>query len=149
MSPLQTATGKPTPAVNVNNFKGKVTIIGGLINDRILVDGDGSNTKVLALGMQGNNDSYLVNNSPKAKTALLYGRKYNNGSYPVALQGNPAVIMDGSSSTAAFIEDMLAQTRSEKPEPVNSFKNRITDVRFYRVKVHRSLIGVELKGIVK
>ncbi len=146
---IATATGKPTPAVNVNNFKGKVTIIGGLINDRILVDGDGSNTKVLALGMQGNNDSYLVNNSPKAKTALLYGRKYNNGSYPVALQGNPAVIMDGSSSTAAFIEDMLAQTRSEKPEPVNSFKNRITDVRFYRVKVHRSLIGVELKGIVK
>jgi len=99
--------------------------------------------------MQGNSDKYLANNSPKAKAALLYGRKYNNGSYPVAHQGNPAVIVDGSSGTEAFLKDMLAQTRSEKPGAVNSLKNGITDVRFYRVKVQRSLIGVDLKGTVK
>ncbi len=144
-----TAAGKPTSAVEVNNFAGKASIIGGLINDRIVVNGDGSNTKVLALGMQGNSDKYLANNSPKAKAALLYGRKYNNGSYPVAHQGNPAVIVDGSSGTEAFLKDMLAQTRSEKPGAVNSLKNGITDVRFYRVKVQRSLIGVDLKGTVK
>ena len=143
---IYTAAGQSTPAVEVNNFQGRATIIGGLINDRIVVDGDGSNTKVLALGMQGNNDTYLANNSPTAKAALLFGRKYSNGSYPVAHQGNPGNIVDGSSGTAAFLQEMLAQTRSEKPRAVNPLQNGVTDVRLYRVKVQRSLIGVNLKG---
>ncbi len=50
---------------------------------------------------------------------------------------------------AAFLKDMLAQTRSEQPGQVNSLSNGITDVRLYRVKVQRSLIGIDLTGSVK
>lgn len=142
---IATQSGKTTPAVEINNFAGKATFLAGIIDDRIVVKGDVIGTKVLALGMQGSGD-YLVNNSPSAQVALLNSRKYADGSYSVPNQGNPAAIVEETTTRANFIRDMLAQTRNQQPKQLTSISDKkITDVRFYRVKVQSSLIGVHLK----
>lgn len=125
-----------SPAIQIDNFSGTATFLSTIIDDRIVVNGGGSSSSVLALGMQGTSDSYL--NSTNANSALLYSRKYQQGSYAVANQGNIA-------DPKSFIRTMLAHTRAEQPIKAIDTPSGVTDVRLYRVRVHRTVTGIILK----
>jgi len=141
-----TPVNQPTPAVEINNFDGTATFLTSVVDDRIVVNGSSTNTNVLALGLQGNSDTYLVNNSASSQVALLHSRKFGqNGSVPVANQGNEALIAGGT-ETAAFIRKMLAHTRNERPKQLTSLIIGTTDLVFDRVRVESSLVGIRLQA---
>jgi hypothetical protein len=140
-----TPLDQPTAAVEINDFDGQATFLSAVVDDRIVVNGGSSNTNVLGLGLQGNSDSYLVNNSAVAQVALLNSRKFGQyGSVPVPNQGNLALIAGGR-TTATFIRKMLAQTRNEQPTQLTSLPAGVTDVVFERVRVESSLVGIHLQ----
>jgi hypothetical protein len=127
---------RTSPAVEISKFSGKATFLSSIIDDRISVSGVGSSSSVLAMGMQGTGDNYL--RSTNATSALLYSRKYQQGSYPVPNQGNVT-------DTKSFIRTMLQHARAEQPTRAIDIASGITDVRLYRVRVHRTLTGIILK----
>jgi len=89
------------------------------------------------MGIQGYTDNYLVTNSPNARAVLLNSRRYGNiGTVLIPNQGI---------AEAAFIREMLAQTRGEQPTLLMALADDITDARFYRVRVEQTLIGIHLK----
>jgi hypothetical protein len=127
------------PAVEVDGFKGSLTFMAAIFSTRIRVRGDGRETNVLALGIQGNGDDYFRSDSPNAPTARLGCLKYTPG-------GGAVSIPDQGAAAPAFLRRMLAQMRLEKPRPLTDLKPGITDVRFYRVNAENGLICIHLKG---
>lgn len=135
---IHTASTLDTPAVEISDFQGKVAILTTNLDDRIVVDGIGSNTRVLALCDSSQKDPYFFNSSPNARVALLDSRHYVHGTGTL-LDANQGI------SDPAFIRDLLSDTRSQKPtRPSSSPGDGITDVQFYRVMVQKCLTGIEV-----
>jgi hypothetical protein len=136
---IATAVSGDVPAVEVRNFRGRVTVLTAILYGRIVVEGDGSDTRLLALGLQGHTDGYFVNNSPRALVALMNSREYLSDS------GTRAVRNEGAAS-AAFVREMLAQTRGEQPRLPTALASGVTDVRLYRVRIENCPEGLHLRS---
>ena len=86
------------PIFNFDNFKGKISIIGACPgwdnpkneNQVLQLKGDGTEMKVLMIGMQLRHDGALWNTSPHAQLAFLHNRfvQYEVGSIPMPNQGS-------------------------------------------------------------
>src|SRR5207248_1917398 len=87
----------------------------------------GPGTKVLMIG-QGNRDDFLVNRSPAARAALIESAKYTPG-------GGAIPVPDRGTADAAFLREMLAQTRSARPHPSAPPPPGSTDLQLYRVSM--------------
>ncbi|MHB9133697.1 MAG: glycosyl hydrolase family 28-related protein [Armatimonadota bacterium] len=134
------------PIFDFNNFRGKITVIGacpGWDNpkneNRVLqVKGDGAGMKLLLLGMQARHPGAFWNTSPNAKVAFLNNRaaKHEVGTI---LEPNQGI------GDPAFLREMLATTRTQRPEYLTPIKEGITDIRLFRVNCSGA-IGLQLKA---
>ena len=126
------STNGTLSAFNIVNLNGRVAILSTHIDDRIVVSGNGSRAKVLALGGMAEQKSpnYFLNNaSPPAEAALL---NYRHVSILPTLTRSTSTSNAGMVA-AAFIREMLSHTRGEHAEPLTALPQGITDLRLFRV----------------
>jgi hypothetical protein len=139
---ISSPADKEPPAFNIHDLNGRVAIISADIDDRIVVSGDGSQARVLALGIVGERKSssyYSALASPPALAGLLNSRQLS------ILPGvRTAPTPNVGSADAAFIQAMLAHTREEMPAPLTSLPAGVTDVRLFRVWVSNGINNVAL-----
>ncbi len=120
----------PDVSVAVDNFNGKATFLGLMMNGKFVVKGDGRNTSALAMGHQFNTLNAYSNTSANAKAAMLNSRVYDSGSKPLANIGNV---------DATFIRQMLEQVRKNRPE----YKSA-TGLVLHRLKVGQAKMGIRM-----
>jgi hypothetical protein len=136
-----------TPAFDINNWTGKVSILENLMGDRIVISGNGSGAQVLGLGVVRDtppNGSYFFNNAlPAATAGLLNSREWTNRVLGSATIQTPLVGWSGG-NIPAFVKSMLVQTRSQKPRFLTSLPVGVTDLRLYRVYINRGAYGLHL-----
>jgi len=142
------ASDADNPAIVFDDFSGEVSLlnvslVAGYayeIPAEIVLKGPGENMKLLALGIQSNvpNEPYLVNQSPYAQYGLLNSRRNVE-------DGTEAVPNEGIDDPN-FLREMLAQTRTERPQLVTSIEDGLTDVRFYRIMVDQTSVGIHLQA---
>jgi hypothetical protein len=128
--------------VEIDDFRGQATILETYFTtSNLRVTGDGQATKVLGLGLAGNLPNYFTNDSPNAQVMLL-GSRTSNPDIPVKLP--IPNYTNQVSSMPEFVRQMLAQTRSERPQKLTPLPDGVTDVRLYRVSVEGPLVGILL-----
>ncbi|MFN4179916.1 MAG: glycosyl hydrolase family 28-related protein [Armatimonadota bacterium] len=137
------------PVVEVDNFRGKVTFIGTnftcapqSMRPKVLVKGDGKNTKLLLLGCGSDGDAdSLVNRSPHATVSVLDAFKMlPGGAWEPALLKGFLMRLEPN-----FLREMLLQTRQAMPQTISPVSTSINDLRFHRVLVFNTRNGVMLK----
>jgi hypothetical protein len=138
---------QPTPAIAIHGFQGKASFLTTRLDDRIVISGDGSQTKVLGLGMVGTNNSsnsvpdyFLNNSSPTAQAAVLNSRQITD---TVPGSGSVQFANEGTEDPT-FIKDMVAHTRGEHPKILTSLPSGVTDLRLFRVWVGNAPVGIHL-----
>ena len=140
---LATPVGGTPPAFDIQNLKGRVTILTTDIDDRIGISGDGSQAMVLGLGVFAAQraSGYFVNAaSPPARAALL------NSRHLALLPGiRSTATANNGSADAAFIRTMLSHARGERPQPLEALPDEVTDVRLFRVWVTHGLNNITLR----
>jgi hypothetical protein len=104
-----------------------VTILSAHIDDQIVIQGNGSNANVLAMGVFA---------EQKASDYRHLATTWGNRSVPTK---------DDEGIDKAFIERMLSHTRAERAEPLRALPAGVTDVRIFRVWVANGLNNVTLK----
>lgn len=136
--------GATPPAIDIQNFiNGRATFIGLDLEDRINISGS-SNSKILALGLQGHSANYFFNNSSGSVDTRLINSRWYDKTFGTRLVNNIG------SPDIAFLRDMLSQTRganlSNEYElfPAPSVR-QVTDVRMYRVYAERTIVGFHIK----
>jgi hypothetical protein len=136
----------PAPAVDIRDFRGRATFLTTYFYSPVQVAGDGQETKVLLLGVvgsgfgvPGNTNAYLINNSNDAAVGLLASLQATAG-------GGAEAVPDQGRADAAFILEMLEQTRVEKPHWPTLLPPGVTDVRLYRIIAGSGRIGIKLTG---
>lgn len=131
------------PAFDIDNFNGNVAILGSLIRDRFEISG-GEDTKFLALGQQvDNTGEYFINESGAAQAAAIATRIYSSGSVETPDKG-VADIIENDVNLSAFLREMLAHARNEKPLPLYPKPFGVTDIFLYRIQVRCTGIGIEI-----
>jgi hypothetical protein len=134
------ALQKP-PAAELLNFRGSATFLTTTFQDRIVSSGDSTGARILALGFMGgvNVPDYLQNQgSPAAETALLNSRSQIR-------RGSSVRTDDRGAADPQFLRQMLSQTREEQPGAIGDLPAGVTDIRFYRVSVSNTVIGIHLQ----
>jgi hypothetical protein len=125
------------PSVDIQNYRGKATFIGLDIEDTVRISG-ASNGSVLLLGLMGRQARYFFNNSG-ARASLLISRRLDTSIGSLAVTGE-------GSDDAAFLRDMLTQTRNGKLS--NEYEETapgVTDARLYRVYTEKTVVGLHIK----
>src|SRR5262249_22747907 len=120
-----------TPTFDINNFKGNATFINDYTNGNWAVSGDGTQARVLGVGLNEITPdiTYFSNNaSPAATVGLLQSMNAitNLGAYPTPNMGT----LDDT-----FVKDMFVQTRGEEPRMLAELPAGVTDLRLFRVNV--------------
>jgi hypothetical protein len=132
------------PAFDLEGLKGRVAILAADIDDRIVVSGNGSEARVLGLGLLGERASatyFTTAAAPPARTLLLSSRQRGAGG-----RGNRSVpTPDAGAVDPEFVRELLAQTRGEMPEPLTSLPVGVTDFRLFRVWVANGLRNIILR----
>ncbi len=140
---IATAQKDGIPALEFDAFKGDLTFLTCILHSGsqsvpVAVKGPGADTNLLLLGVQmGIGSSYLANDSPAARVALLESMQYTQG-------GGGAPVPDVGQADVDFLRKMLAQTRSTNPKPLDPVAPEGTDVRLYRVGVYNAQVGIHL-----
>jgi pectate lyase-like protein len=131
------------PALAVTSFRGKATFLTTDVDDRVVMSGSGTQTRVLGLGLLGKFSPYFVNTTscPPGQGILLNARQAvtdipGNASIPVANQGTLDPV---------FLKDMVAQTRAAQPALLDALPAGVSDVRFYRVWIQNTLSALHLR----
>ncbi|HWE51639.1 MAG TPA: hypothetical protein VG273_17735 [Bryobacteraceae bacterium] len=131
-----------TPAAaDLTDFHGSATFLNLQFDDRIVTGGDGANSRVLAMGLEGglNLPGFLLNNSsPAARALVLNSRDFTAG-------GSSVKVPDQGTADPAFLREMLAQTRAEQPGIIDKLPAGVSDARLYRVWVQNATVGIHLK----
>ena len=133
LPPLQTP-----PAADLTNFHGQASFLSTFFGNRIAVS---AGAKVLALGLETGEQvsEYVVNTgTPPGQTIQLNARK-------AVPRGSSVRTADRGAPDPQFLRQMLAQTREEQPQPIGELPAGVSDVRFYRVSVNNTNIGIHLR----
>jgi hypothetical protein len=85
----------------------------------------------------GIGESYLVNNSPEARVALLESMQYTPG-------GGGKPVPDVGAADPDILRRMLAPIRTTKATPLGAVPGGSTDVRLYRIGVSNAQVGMHL-----
>jgi hypothetical protein len=134
---VYTRNNTTTPSVDIQNYLGKATFIGLDLEDTIRISGASAGS-VLSLGAMGRQANYFFNNSG-ARASLLISRRF------VPNFGTAAINNEGSYD-AAFLRDMLTQTRNENlSNEYEETPSGVTNVRAYRVYTEQMGIGLHIK----
>ena len=134
---VYTRTNTSTPSVDIQDYKGRATLIGLDLEDKVRISGQG-NGSVLMIGMMGRQANYFLD-GPGAKASLLISRRY------VSDFGSAAVNNKGTYDVK-FLRDMLAQTRSGKlTNEYEEIPQGSTNARMYRVYAEQTVVGFHIK----
>jgi len=132
-----------SPAIGLDNFQGKAAFIGLQVSSVdparssfIKVKGDRADMKALFLGCIFNQDVFS-NDAPNAKVAVFHSRQLKKDLGTIAVPGQGVC-------DAAFLREMLAQTRSGRLQLFHPLKPDVTDVRFDRVFFRNGQRSIEL-----
>src|SRR5262249_28664947 len=87
-------------------------------------------------------NSFINNSSPSADARLFASMQFTNTLPNVAVRQ----LANIGTSNPAWIKDMISHTRGEAPQILNALPAGVTDLRFFRVVVHRSTVGIHLLG---
>jgi len=133
-----------SPAYDISNLVGKVTIIGNYTEGLVIVSGDGSNAQVLNLGAVSQIDSpyFLSSASPAASTLLLNSREVTK----TVPGSRTKQTLNQGKVDAAFIRSMLAQTRTAVQKPLSALPPGVTDLRLDRVSVVNGTNNIRIVG---
>ncbi|MFA4016810.1 MAG: hypothetical protein RUDDFDWM_001921 [Candidatus Fervidibacterota bacterium] len=132
------------PVVDIDGFKGNVVFIGtNFVTEpgeerrtKVMVKGDGKDTNVLLLGCGGDGDSDLLfNASQMATCASLQAFKMVKG-------GGWVRAKDFGEVSKESLVEMLKLTRQTLPQLLIPLSRDSTDVRFHRVIVGNTNVGV-------
>jgi hypothetical protein len=138
--PNHGGTGAGPPTIAVDGFRGRLTFLATIFanpTEQVVVHHGSAATKLLLIG-QGNRDDLLVNRTPAARTALIQSLKYTPG-------GGALPVADDGPADAAFLREMLAQTRSTHPHPTGPMPAGATDLQFYRVTVTNASVCLRVR----
>jgi len=131
------------PAILLDDFQGKATFIGIEVSSvdpqrpaLLKTTGDRSDMEAFFLGCNFNQDVFS-NDAPKAKVAVFHSRQLKRDFGTVAVPGQGVC-------DAAFLRDMLAQTRSARLQLFHPLKPDVTDGRFDRVFFRNGPRSIEL-----
>lgn len=125
------ATKYPEIPITLNNYAGKATLLGVMMNGKIEIKGDGSDTEALVMGNQFHTANAYSNTSPNAKAAMVTSRIYSGGSYPLSNIGT---------ADANFIREMLKQVRNELPR----YKTDDIGAVLHRIRIIQAHIGIRI-----
>lgn len=136
--------GLEIPPILANNFNGSVSILSAIIGrGGINISGQGSSMRVLAMGVDGpaGTANFFQNSSAAGQAALLNSNlKAATGSIAVADQTS------NIASIPNFVRSMVAQLRNAYPYVITPRPSIATDLRFFRVDVENSTVGIHLKA---
>ena len=121
-----TAASEGEPAVEVNEFRGDLTIINAIFSTRLVINGASPAANVFC--MAHGNEGYFNNRSTAAHAVLFGSTKFTPGGGALTIPGQ-------GTADPAFVRKMLAQLRQQRPRPLTAVPGGITDVRVYRVNV--------------
>ncbi len=131
------------PAIDIDNFQGKITMIGVNVHSvdstrpsLIKVRGERDDLQVLFLGNVFGQDAFS-NEAPNAKVVLFHNRQH------MPDLGTTSVLDQGTVD-AAFLREMLAQTRTARLPWLTPLPLEVTDVRFDRVFFRNGPRSIEL-----
>jgi hypothetical protein len=142
------------PAFRITDLDGRVALLTTHIDDRIVVEGDGSRAEVLALGaFREYRDSPFLSGPPASS-----GRAARSGSAIVALSRQRAKtqgrfsrgsipIPDSENPGAEFVRRLLGPARERvTPLPLTRVSAGAADIRLFRVRVDHGLNNIRLAG---
>ncbi|HZT43805.1 MAG TPA: glycosyl hydrolase family 28-related protein [Chthonomonadaceae bacterium] len=138
--PNHGGTGVGRPTIDLDGFRGRLTFLTAIFaapTEQIVVHHGSAATKVLLIG-QGNRDDFLVNQSPAAHAARIQSVKYTSG-------GGATSVADRGTVDAAFLREMLAQTRSARPHPRAPVPSGATDLQIYRLSVTNAIVCLRIR----
>jgi hypothetical protein len=132
------------PVVEIDGFKGKVVFVGtNFVTEpgearraKAVIKGEGTDTAVLLLGCGGDGDSdLLLDRSRKARCASIQAFRMVQG-------GGWVRAKDFGEVSQGFLLEMLEMTRRTSPQPLPPLSRSSTDLRFHRIIVGNTRIGV-------
>jgi hypothetical protein len=142
---IATPTHSDTPSVSIRNFSGKATFIADDLSGRFAVSGDGSQSRVLLLGMLTDVDPVIGDvSTPKAdirtqlsRTRVPRAGMARSGSYMADNKGN---------YDKAWVNDMLNTLSGIHPLIINSLPGGVSDIRLYHVMSINGAIGLDIEA---
>jgi len=131
--------------IELDNFSGNfallTTILVGTnyVPATVSLKGEGKDMNVLLLGTEfGMGDDYFVNQSPKAKFAILEPTMFTQG-------GGSKSLPNQGISDPEFILKMIGQTRQEKPGSFDPLPENVTDLNIFGVMVSNAKNCIVIK----
>ena len=139
---VATVANSSPPAIVIDDFVGRTTLLTSKIDDRVVVSGVGTGMQVLVLGLQGPLttvlDPWFSDTSlPAADARRLYSR------HSTATGGSAADSHIGAAD-APFLRDMLVHARAVLPGAIDALGAGVTDLRLTRVEILNALTGMQL-----
>jgi hypothetical protein len=141
-SALYLPSGSPL-AISLNNFQGRAALVNLGMNGAIDITGNGSNARVLGLGLVGPSAQFFTNGSnPAATIEFLNGQTTANPPPGAATSQVP----EQGTVDASFLTATLERARIQQPTLLAPLPSGVTDLRFYRVFVDSAVTGIHLKA---
>ena len=154
-SHVSSPTTTASPQISISGFSGKSTILNTFIWDTVSIDGNGSNTKFLGLGLQFGDytlpvqsaaTSYINNTTSPAGDIRSFNCRANNDPNLATPRSGSYAVNNIGTADSTFIATMIDPLRNVHAQVLTSLANGITDVRFYRVWLYKSLTGLDIEG---
>jgi hypothetical protein len=144
---IATPVDRQTPAIRIANLQGDATLLTTHLDDRIVIGGDGHETRVLALGLfheYRESPGFVEAATPGAQILVLNGRQrvkqqgmLSAGSMPAGQVGRVR---------APLLAELLAQARTWIAPRSNAAPESATDLRVHRVAVRDGVNNVVLRA---
>ena len=142
---IYTLQHTPTPSVVINNFSGKALFTADDFTDRFAISGDGTHSKILALGIMAENDQVVADTSvPKADMRVLQSRTRNHGS-PV-IWGGSYPLPDVGIYEKTHLMGMLNDMKNIDHLMLVTPQDGACDIRLYRVMSLGGAIGLDIEA---
>jgi hypothetical protein len=142
---IYTLQHTPTPCVVINNFSGKALFTADDFTDRFAINGDGSHSKILALGIMAENDQVVADTSaPKADMRVLQSRARNHGS--AVIWGGSYPLPDVGIYEKSFVIGMLTNMMTIDPAMLATPPDGVCDIRLYRVMSLGGAKGLDIEA---
>jgi hypothetical protein len=129
---ISTPQQTDVPSVIMKNFSGKATFIANNFNDRFAISGNGSRTKILAIGLMTEDYPFVADTtSPRATINMILSRTRNHPSILNRTGSNK--VPNLGAFDQRFVTGMLADMLKVPPLSLNALPDGVSDIRFYRV----------------
>jgi hypothetical protein len=142
---ISTLQHTPTPSVVINNFSGKALFTADDFTDRFAISGDGTHSKILALGVMAENDQVLADTSaPRADIRVLQSRTRNHGS--AVIWGGSYPLPDVGVYEKSFVTGMLNDIMDIDRLMLTAPLDDACDIRIYRVMSLSGVVGLDIEA---